>query len=277
MCYDDRHGYIIRRLPRRRLSLCSNTRLIVYTKCYEPVQVQPASSNPIYTNRTDLADFIKQDLVNQEETMVAAEKLLRISLFSDELPMAMGASLTDRRKKLAATIRAGRKKGVIPVFVSTLWFLLALAISIQLAFGNRGTNAAAHDLAIGLLLAFLPIFILSCVVYRNAVAAGRISVKLNRFLKRLRSALLEDELRIVYSERIHAPPGFFDWIRVLDDDRFDELFTEFAGQARIRWHYGVAHPLLCSFEDSFMAEHGRGWLPEDDADRARTFVRICLE
>ena len=93
--------------------------------------------------------------------MIAAEKLLRIALFSDELPMTTGTSLTDRRKKLAGTIRAFRKKGVIPVFVSTLWFLLALAISIQSAFGNRGTNQAAHDLALGLLLAFLPIFILS--------------------------------------------------------------------------------------------------------------------
>lgn len=93
--------------------------------------------------------------------MIAAEKLLRIALFSDELPMKNGPALTNRRKKLAGTIRAFRKKGVIPVFVSTLWFLLALAISIQSAFGNRGTNQAAHDLALGLLLAFLPIFILS--------------------------------------------------------------------------------------------------------------------
>ena len=224
-----------------------------------------------------LTDFIRRDLVNNEETMVAAEKLLRISLFSDELPMSMEANLTDRRKKLAGTIRAFRKKGVVPVFVSTLWFLLALAISIQLAFGNQGTNAAAHDLALGLLLAFLPIFVLSCVVDRNTVAAGRISVKLNHLLAHVRRALLDDELRIVYSERIHASPEFFNWISVLDDDRFDEFFTEFAGQARIRWHYGVAHPLLCSFEDSFMAEHGRGWLPEDNANQAKTFVRTCLE
>ena len=93
--------------------------------------------------------------------MIAAEKLLRIALFSDELPLTMGASLMDQRKKLAGTMRAFRKKGVIPVFVSTLWFLLALAISIQSAFGNRGSNQAAHDLALGLLLAFLPIFVLS--------------------------------------------------------------------------------------------------------------------
>lgn len=101
--------------------------------------------------------------------MIAAEKLLRITLFSDELPMTTDDdlqistedSLKSRRKKLAGTIRAFRKKGAIPVFVSTLWFLLAMAISIELAFGDRATNKAAHDLALGLLLAFLPIFIMS--------------------------------------------------------------------------------------------------------------------
>ena len=93
--------------------------------------------------------------------MIAAEKLLRIALFSDELPTASEASLTERRTKLAGTIRAFRKKGVIPVFVSALWFLLALAISIQSAFGDVGSNRTAHDLALGLLLAFLPIFVLS--------------------------------------------------------------------------------------------------------------------
>lgn len=218
--------------------------------------------------------LIKRELVNRDETMIAAEKLLRITLFSDELPLKTEASLAHRRKKLAGTIRAFRKKGVIPVFVSTLWFLLALAISTQSAFGDRGTNQAAHDLALGLLLAFLPIFILSCVVDRNSIAAGRISTKLNRLLASVRSALLDDQLRMDYGERIHATTDFFDWIKFLDDERFDQFFTEFAGQGRIRWHYGVAHPLLCSFEDSFMADHGRGWLPESGANRARTLVCI---
>lgn len=93
--------------------------------------------------------------------MISAEKLLRIASLSDGLPMSAKASLTDRRNKIAGSMRAFRKKEVIPVFVSTSWFLLALAISIQGAFGNRGTNEAAHDLALGLLLAFLPIFVLS--------------------------------------------------------------------------------------------------------------------
>ena len=112
-----------------------------------------------------------------------------------------------------------------------------------------------------------------CIVDRNTVAADRIRMKLNRLLAAVRSALLNDECRKFYGERIHATPEFFNWINILGDEIFDDLFADFAGQGRIRWHYGIAHPLLCSFEDSFMAEHGRGWLPENDANRARTFVR----
>ena len=90
----------------------------------------------------------------------------------------------------------------------------------------------------------------------------------------VRNALVDDELRATYGELINRSPESFNWIKILRVEKFDNFFTEFAGQGRIRWHYGVAHPLLCSFEDSFMAEDGRGWLPEDNADRARTFVRV---
>ena len=107
---------------------------------------------------------------------------------------------------------------------------------------------------------------------RNAVAAGRICSKLNHLLTSVRNALVDDELRAIYGELIDRDPESFQWIK--GDEEFGKFFTEFAGQGRIRWHYGVAHPLLCSFENSFMAEDGRCWLPENNADRARTFVRV---
>ena len=97
-------------------------------------------------------------------------------------------------------------------------------------------------------------------------------MRLNRLLTSVRGAILDDELRETYRKQIQAPTDFFDWIRILRGEDFGEFFTDFAGQGRIRWHYGVAHPLLCSFEDSFMAEDGRGWL--HNANRARTYVRI---
>ena len=113
----------------------------------------------------------------------------------------------------------------------------------------------------------------SCVVDRNTVAADRIRLKLNRLLSSVRRALRKPENDEIYRERTHAARESVDWDKTLGDETFDNFFTDFAGQGRIRWHYGVAHPLLCSFEDSFMADNGRGWLPEDNANRARTLVR----
>lgn len=64
-----------------------------------------------------------------------AEKLLRIALFSDSLQLEVvedeSRSLVKRRRKMARSIREARKKGVVPVFISLLWFLFSLAISIQ--------------------------------------------------------------------------------------------------------------------------------------------------
>lgn len=95
---------------------------------------------------------------------------------------------------------------------------------------------------------------------------------LNDLLVSVRKALLDKTSRETYGRYINRTPdrapGFFSWIDDLGAVReFDQFFTDFAGQGRIRWHYGVAHPLLCSFEASFMAERGRGWF--DNANRAR--------
>ncbi len=54
-----------------------------------------------------------------------AEGLLRIVLFSKDL------QLLDKNIRLAKDLREARKRGVVPVFISTLWFLFSLAISIQ--------------------------------------------------------------------------------------------------------------------------------------------------
>jgi hypothetical protein len=65
-----------------------------------------------------------------------AEGLLRIALFSEHLRLrsprgGSEKSLREHRQDLAQQLRAARKKGVVPVFISTLWFLFSLAISIQ--------------------------------------------------------------------------------------------------------------------------------------------------
>ena len=56
----------------------------------------------------------------------------------------------------------------------------------------------------------------------------------------------------------------------LNDEAYfqNDFFTRFAGQGRIRWHYGVAHPIIAGIEDSFVADYGRDWLR--NAEQART-------
>jgi hypothetical protein len=61
-----------------------------------------------------------------------AEGLLRICLFSKDVKLlGTNKTLNQVRRKLAKTLRSNRKRGVVPVFISTLWYLLAVGISIE--------------------------------------------------------------------------------------------------------------------------------------------------
>ncbi|PNS14663.1 hypothetical protein CAC42_1685 [Sphaceloma murrayae] len=114
-----------------------------------------------------------KDLKTELYTAKAAEGLLRIVLFSKDLQLP-GAqcpkhptSLAEARRLLAYELRRTRKRAVVPVIVSTIWFVFALGISVYAAFNEIGENAVAHDLALGLLLAWLPVLIICSIVDRN--------------------------------------------------------------------------------------------------------------
>lgn len=69
--------------------------------------------------------------------------------------------------------------------------MIALAISIYAAFSEIGSNETAHDLGLGLLLAWLPILVLSSITDRNPVATDEIRQQLNKLLDLVRTALLD--------------------------------------------------------------------------------------
>lgn len=79
---------------------------------------------------------MNQYSIKQMMPRVEAEKLLRVALFSDSLQLEVvedeTRNLVKRRRKLAKTIRESRKKGVVPVFISMMWFLFSLVVSVQL-------------------------------------------------------------------------------------------------------------------------------------------------
>lgn len=151
-----------------------------------------------------------------------------------------------------------------------MWFILALAISIQAAFDQIGYNETAHDLALGLLLAWLPVFVLLCIIDRNPIATESIKKQLNDLLDDVRLALRDNQRRVTYMQDIGLDDAdFVTWTERLDYEYFQDFFAQFAGQGRRRWHYGVAHPILRSIEDTAMAQtgNGRDWLRNPDAAR----------
>ncbi|KAL8928595.1 MAG: hypothetical protein Q9208_001829 [Pyrenodesmia sp. 3 TL-2023] len=202
------------------------------------------------------------------------EMLLRIALFSKVLQIrprrGLDGTLTERRHYLAATLRATRKKGVVPVYISLAWFMFSLALSIEDAFGKIGDNQTAHNLALGLLLAWLPCFLIATIVDRNPVGADRIRRKLNEFLEDTRVALLDSEVRRSFlrdSGRNEVDLALIS-LPEMDDLYRDGFFTRFAGQGRTRWHYGVAHPILAAMEGKDVAASVRGWLANTNDARA---------
>lgn len=48
-----------------------------------------------------------------------------------------------------------------------------------------------------------------------------------------------------------------------------DFFVTFAGQGRVRWHYGAAHPILSDIEKCYIAAKGRNWLQDAKAARAQ--------
>jgi hypothetical protein len=198
-----------------------------------------------------------------------AEGLLRIVLFSKDLKLSdTDATLRQLRGVLAQELREMRRRGAVPVFVSTMWFLFAFALSIQAAFGVVGENRTAHDLALGCVLAWFPILILSTIVDRNPIAAEAIRKKLNKLVDRVRCALRDEQRRQEFIESFSEQPNSEALAKkicaiAVKAEFMNDFFVDFAGQARIRWHYGAAHPILCDIENCYIADKGRNWLANE--------------
>ncbi len=209
---------------------------------------------------------------------IAAEKLLRIALFSDSLKLTHDEddvdSLPKLRKALAYDLRRGRRRNIVPVFISIGWFLCSLGISIESAFGNLGENATAHNLALGLMLGWVPVFILGSIIDRNPMSSDDIRLRLNDLLDRVRMVLLDTDLRDTYIRDTGRAPEDYQWTQALDNHEYfsASFFSDFAGQGRSRWHYGVAHSILAGIERAFVADYGRDWLR--DSEKARTAMVV---
>jgi hypothetical protein len=249
-----------------------------------PFNEVPPDQNSEFAQMRDafyILAVMNQYEIKSDMPEIPAEKLLRIALFSDSLKLTLAEddadSLPKLRKVLAHDLRRGRRRGTVPVFISIGWFVFSLAISIQSAFGDLGSNAMAHNLALGLMLSWIPVFIIGSIIDRNPLSSDDIRLRLNDLLDRVRLALLNTDLRETYIRDTGRAMHDYQWTQALENhDYFSEsFFTDFAGQGRSRWHYGVAHPILAGIEKAYVADYGRDWLR--DPERARTAMVVGPE
>lgn len=208
-----------------------------------------------------------------------AEGLIRIMLFSKDLKLVgTQKTLSQMRCKLAHDLRSNRRRGVVAVFISTLWFLVALGISIEAAFGELGNNAQAHDLALGLFTAWFPVLILCSILDRNPIASDDIQRKLNKMVDFTCLSLQDEATRDNYISSFRDLPHsqrMAYWVnKIAQKAGFIQgnFFNGFAGQARTRFHYGPAHPILNDIEKAYIANHGRNWLGHDPRDARAAVV-----
>jgi hypothetical protein len=161
----------------------------------------------------------------------------------------------------------------LPVFVSIMWFIFAFALSVQEAFSELGANSTAHDLALGCLLAWFPILIMGSIVDRNPIAATAIRKKLSTLVDHVRISLEDSRHRGKFIDTFKDQSDYQElktWIaNVAKKGQYMEgFFVEFAGQGRVRWHYGAAHPILSDIEGCYIAARGRNWLANEREARA---------
>ncbi|KAI9855570.1 MAG: hypothetical protein M1824_006072 [Vezdaea acicularis] len=250
------------------------------------------------TGRPAPAPELRDKEANDINTSLLTAAPLDLQSARSALRSATPLDLQKIRRKLAKALREGRKRGIVPVFITQMWFIFSLAISINDAFGQVGQNATAHDLALGLLLAWFPVLILSSIVDRNPLLTDATRDKLNNLLFEVETNL--EDYRLAPEPKPPAPA----WMtaemnaQLLDDAPADEkgagsqvrsvqdsgsedpesrrgveygFFQKFAGQGRLRWHYGVAHPIQLGIEKIILRhrrkpESPRDWLTIPDID-----------
>lgn len=155
---------------------------------------------------------------------------------SPELSPLMRQKLVDLTKHLAFHLRQYRRKGVYPIYISIIWFGIAFAFSIVIAFATLGDNSTAHSLALGLLLSWVPVVVFASVVDRNPTSDTRCRVLIERWMLNI-DLLFEQGVEAWVPWR--APDGTHD-----GDDTDDFEIGDFMGQGRTLRYCGVTDTVL---------------------------------
>jgi hypothetical protein len=102
--------------------------------------------------------------------------------------------------------------------------------------------------------------VIAAVIDRDMTAIRDLRELLNPLLREVRDAPQDEGIR----RELYRTAGLSSKALLTDSLNLaslpDDFFVQDAGQGRIRWHRGVAFPILAGIEKNFAAQHGRGWL-----------------
>ncbi len=94
--------------------------------------------------------------------------------------MNRSSNLRQWRAQVASDLRDTRKRSVVPVLVSVIWFCVSLVVSLSKALGSN--KASSNNLALGLLMCWLPALVTWAVVDRNPTSIRHAHRALQHFL-----------------------------------------------------------------------------------------------
>jgi len=162
-------------------------------------------------------------------------------------------------QELAYQLRMNRRRAVLPLSLSLIWFYVSFVISIVIAFEDLGDNTTAHSLALGLLLSWLPSLVLVTIIDRNPITATRCKVLIERWLYNCDKLLHDNDKR---------------WTE--GDHNF--IVGDFIGQGRYPGYRGVGITVLHWMEDNRITPNGVDMGPDHrmDDNKHNKFMRQCI-
>ncbi|KAM0711307.1 hypothetical protein Q7P35_002047 [Cladosporium inversicolor] len=147
-------------------------------------------------------------------------------------------------------------------------------VPILLGIRQRRRGCSWVQPRYGIPVSWITPLVVGALVDRNAIATRDLRSNLNWIFARAREAL--SSLHGQYN-KINEVDGLPKGSQFHISDKLLEslpvdVFAEFAGQGRLRWHRGVAHAVLTGIERSYAAEHGRGWLEHGSPAKAAMLI-----
>lgn len=117
-------------------------------------------------------------------------------------------------------------------------------------------------------MSWIPVLILCSIVDRNSNSTEILRLKINRFVNHIQKSMVDNpELIANIASDIGSTSEL---LNELGDQSkasfFSNLFCEFAGQGRTRWHFGVGYSIISGLE-RYAAQYGREWYQDNIGTR----------